>query len=105
MGEAMTANAQCSVGGLVQHKLNNYDGVVVDVDRRLMFSDELYESVARSSPPKDQPWYRVPVHDATRETSTAERGLEPDTGGAPVRHPLIAICFSSFRNRHYLTAG
>ena len=68
-----------------------------------MLSDEWYETVARSRPPKDQPWYRVLVHDANHETYVAERNLEADTSGAPVRHPLIDYCFHSFNDGHYLT--
>jgi len=85
----MTAHAQFSIGDLVQHKLFDYRGVVFDVDPRLMLSEEWYEAVARSRPPKDQPWYRVLVHDAIHETYVAERNLERDTSGAPVRHPSI----------------
>ena len=105
MGEAMTANAHFSIGDLVHHKLFDYRGVIVDVDPRLMLSDEWYEAVARSRPPKDQPWYRVLVHDAAHETYVAERNLEPDSSGAPVRHPLVESCFHSFSDGRYLTAG
>ena len=105
MEETMTASAQFSIGDLVHHKLFDYRGVIVDVDSRLMLSDEWYEAVAHSRPPKDQPWYRVLVHDSTSETYVAERNLEPDTSGAPVRHPLIKTCFGSFSDGHYVTAG
>jgi len=101
----MTTNTHFSIGDLVHHKLFDYRGVIVDVDPRLMLSDEWYNTVARSRPPKDQPWYRVLVHDATHETYVAERHLEPDTGGAPVRHPLVDTYFRDFRDGHYLTAG
>jgi len=101
----MTAHAQFSIGDLVRHKLFDYRGVVFDVDPRLMLSEEWYEAVARSRPPKDQPWYRVLVHDAIHETYVAERNLERDTSGAPVRHPLINTCFHHFSDGHYRTAG
>ena len=100
----MTATAQFSVGDLIHHKLFDYRGVIVDVDSRLMLSDEWYETVAHSQPPKDKPWYRVLVHDAMHETYVAERNLEADASGEPVRHPLIESCFHSFTNGHYLTA-
>ena len=100
----MTAHAQFSIGDLVYHKLFDYRGVVVDVDPRLMLSEEWYEAVARSRPPKDQPWYRVLVHDAIHETYVAERNLERDTSGEPVRHPLIETCFHGFSDGHYWTA-
>ncbi len=101
----MTTNAHFSIGELVHHKLFDYRGVVIDVDSRLMLSDEWYEAVARSRPPKDKPWYRVLVHDSVNETYVAERNLETDTSGVPIRHPLIDTCFHSFSDGHYLTAG
>ena len=101
----MATNAHFSIGDLVHHKLFDYRGVVVDVDPRLMLSDEWYEAVARSRPPKDQPWYRVLVHDATHETYVAERNLEPDTSNAPVRHPLVDTFFRNFSDGRYSTAG
>ncbi len=101
----MSAHAHFSIGDLVHHKLFDYRGVIVDVDPRLMLSDEWYETVARTRPPKDQPWYRVLVHDANHETYVAERNLEADPSGAPVRHPLIETCFRSFTDGHYLTTG
>ena len=101
----MAAQAQFSIGDLVHHKLFDYRGVIVDVDSRLMLSDEWYETVARSRPPKDQPWYRVLVHDATHETYVAERNLERDTSGAPIRHPLIGTCFRNFSDGHYSATG
>jgi heat shock protein HspQ len=101
----MAASAQFSVGDLVHHRLFDYRGVIIDVDPRLMLSDQWYDTVARSRPPKDQPWYRVLVHDANLETYVAERNLEADTSGAPIRHPMIETCFQSFSDGHYLTAG
>jgi heat shock protein HspQ len=101
----MTDKAIFSVGELVHHKLFDYRGVVVDVDPRMMLSDEWYEIVARSRPPRDKPWYRVLVHDATHETYVAERNLEPDGSNEPIRHPLVDTFFSKFVDGRYLTAG
>jgi len=100
---AITAKAHFSVGDLVNHKLFSYRGVIFDVDPCFMLSDEWYETVARSRPPKNRPWYRVLVHDSTHETYVAERNLTADTSGEPVRNPLINTCFSSFHDGHYLT--
>jgi heat shock protein HspQ len=103
--EAISSKAKFSVGDLVHHKLFDYRGVIVDVDPYLMLSDEWYETVARSRPPKDQPWYRVLVHNAVHETYVAERNLEPDPSGEPVCHPLIETSFSEFSDGHYSSPG
>ena len=73
-----TRHASLSVGQVVQHKLFGYRGVIVDVDPTFESSDEWYEVVALSRPPKDRPWYHVLVHNATHRTYVAERNLEPD---------------------------
>ena len=100
----MAANARFSPGDLVHHKLFDYRGVIVDVDPQMMLSDEWYETVARSRPPKDQPWYRVLVHNSANETYVAERNLEQDASDAPVHHPMLDSYFSAFNNGRYVSA-
>ena len=41
-----------SVGEVVQHRLFHYRGVVVDVDPSFQLSDDWYEQMARSRPPR-----------------------------------------------------
>lgn len=100
----MNFTARFSVGDLVHHRLFDYRGVVVDVDPQFMLSEEWYETVAVSRPPKDQPWYRVLVHNATHDTYVAERNLEPDPSGEPVFHPLVDVQFTAFRGGKYVSA-
>jgi len=100
----MSETAHFSVGDLVQHKLFDYRGVVVDVDPRFMLTDEWYENVAKSRPPKDKPWYHVLVHNATHNTYVAERNLEADTSIEPIQHPLIASKFNDFKDGRYITS-
>lgn len=97
-----TAQARFRVGQLVNHKLFGYRGVVVDVDATFQGDDEWYEAVARTRPPKDRPWYRVLVHDAEHMTYVAERNLEPDISGEPVRHPALSEVLGDFRDGRYL---
>jgi len=52
-------------------------------------TDEWYETVAKSRPPKDRPWYHVLVDGSTHTTYVAERHLEPDDVLASVEHPLV----------------
>ena len=89
------------VGQVVHHHRFDYRGVVYDVDATFQGTDEWYEHVARSRPPKDQPWYHVLVHLAGHTTYVAEQHLEPDTDGGPVAHPLLADAFGTFRNGRY----
>ena len=93
------------VGQLVHHQLFDYRGVIFDVDEVFQGSDEWYEQVARSRPPRDEPWYRVLVHGHGRETYVAERHLEVDTVGEPIEHPLIGRIFSAFKDGYYELPG
>ena len=101
--ETKTAQAKFSVGDLVHHRLFNYRGVIVDVDPVFMLSDEWYEQVARSRPPKDQPWYRVLVHNSNDETYVAERNLTHDPSIEPIVHPLLDDFFTAFDDGRYVT--
>jgi len=89
-------------GQTVQHQLFDYRGVIVRVDRTFKGTDEWYEAVARSRPPRDKPWYHVLVHGSTAETYVAERNLELDTSKDPIAHPLVDHYFSGYRNGVYL---
>lgn len=88
--------ARFSVGDIVHHRLFDYRGLIYDVDPVFMLSDEWYEQMAKSRPPRDEPWYRVLVHNAMHETYVAERNLEQDPDrdlGDPVSHPLVDTLF------------
>ena len=98
----MSGSARFGIGELVHHRLFGYRGVVFDADAEFSGSDEWYEQVARSRPPKDAPWYHVLVHDADHTTYVAERNLEPDDSGEPVRHPLVDLVFEGFADGEYL---
>ena len=104
MQTAITMNrARFNIGQCVEHRLFNYRGVIVDVDPQFLGSDEWYEQVAQTRPPKDRPWYHVLVHDAGRETYVAERNLQADKSCEPVNHPLLARFFTRFEQGQYHT--
>jgi heat shock protein HspQ len=96
-----TVKAKFNVGQIVQHKLFNYRGVIVDVDPVFQNSEEWYEQVALSRPPKNRPWYRVLVHNAVHETYVAEKNLSEDNSLEAVSHPLLDVYFDSFENGRY----
>jgi len=98
-----TARAEFSVGQVVHHKRFDYRGVIVDVDPIFQGTEEWYQQVALSRPPKDRPWYHVLVHASENQTYVAERHLEPDDSGEPVRHPDVSSFFSEYRDGVYLT--
>ena len=93
--------ARFFVGQRIHHRLFDYRGVIIDVDAEFEGDDAWYEQVARSRPPKDQPWYRVLVHGSEQATYVAERNLEPDLSDRPIDHPLVRTFFDGFRDGVY----
>ena len=97
----MERTAGFFVGQIVHHKRFGYRGVVFDVDATFLGTDEWYEVVARSRPPKDMPWYHVLVDGAEHTTYVAERHLEADEHGRPITHPLVARLCGEFHEGRY----
>ncbi len=95
--------AKYSIGDLIHHKLFDYRGVIVDIDPDFQLTDEWYEMVARSRPPKNEPWYHVLVHEATNSTYVAEQNLEPDPSGKTINHPMVEKFFTELRNGRYIS--
>ena len=89
------------LGQVVRHRLFNYRGVIFDVDPVFSGSEDWYQQVARSRPPKDQPWYHVLVSEADHTTYVAERNLDADPSGLPVEHPELEQFFSGFDSGRY----
>ena len=73
-----SAKAKYCIGQLIQHKLFDYRGIILGVDLEFNSTDEWYEMVAKSRPPKNEPWYHVLVHQKGHQTYVAEQNLQPD---------------------------
>ena len=99
------SRAKFAIGDLIHHRLFEYRGVIVDVDPQFQSTDEWYEAVAKSRPPKDRPWYHVLVHDAMHTTYVAEKNLEHAESTAPINHPMLRGFFSRFENGRYVRDG
>lgn len=88
-------------GQLVQHRKFGYRGVIADVDPEFAGTEQWYEMMARSRPPKDQPWYHVLVDGASHTTYVAERHLEPDASNRQIEHPALGRFFDRFEGNRY----
>lgn len=97
-----SSEARFAVGDLIQHRLFDYRGVVVDVDPVFMGTDEWYEQVARSRPPRNRPWYHVLPDGTAHSTYVAERNLDPDPSGEPIQHPALQRFFAAFEAGRYV---
>ncbi|MBS28956.1 MAG: DNA-binding protein [Alphaproteobacteria bacterium] len=90
------------IGQIVRHQLFGYRGAVFNVDPVFQGTEDWYESVARSRPPKDAPWYHVMVHDASHTTYVAERNLVADPEPGQIAHPLLGEFFTLFDGTRYI---
>ena len=88
-------------GQLVVHTRFAYRGAVHAVDPVFSASEDWYEQVARSRPPKDAPWYHVLVDGSDHTTYVAERHLQADTDLAQIEHPLLGRFFQAFDGERY----
>ncbi len=105
MGEVIPiTRVKFSVGNIIHHRLFDYRGVIVDVDRQFEGSEAWYESVARSRPPRDKPWYHVLVDGSDHMTYVAERNLESAEVLEPINHPLLDQFFTHFEQGKYRRA-
>jgi len=95
------SNAKFSIGEIVHHKRFNYRGVIFNVDDSMQLSDEWYEQVAKSRPPKDKPWYHVMVDNQLHTTYVAEQNLESENNHSPITHPFIDEYFAELKDGHY----
>ncbi|MDX2316280.1 MAG: heat shock protein HspQ [Gammaproteobacteria bacterium] len=94
--------AKFSPGQIIHHRRFDYRGVIVDVDPEFQGSEEWYAQMAQSRPPKDEPWYRVLVHDNPIETYVAEQNLEADHSGQAINHPYVQQFFSELQDGKYI---
>ena len=98
------SSARFDIGDIIHHRRFDYRGVIIDIDARFSLSDEWYQTVARSRPPKDQPWYHVLVDGGSNTTYVAERHLQADASAAPIEHPLVAEIFNGLVDGRYVGA-
>ena len=73
-----TTKAKYCVGQMIHHKLFDYYGLILSVDHEFCLSEEWYQTMARSSPPKNKPWYHVQVHGGGGLRYVSESNLETD---------------------------
>lgn len=98
----MQQDAKFQIGQLINHLKAGYRGVIYDIDPVYAGTEEWYSIMAKSLPPKDNPWYHVLVDGRDYTTYVAERHLAPDNSGVPVVHPLIQSLFSGFADGRYI---
>jgi heat shock protein HspQ len=96
-------SSQYYVGQLVEHLKFGYRGVIVSVDAEFSLSDEWYDQVARSRPPKDHPWYHVLVDRGDHATYVAERHLAASASSRQIEHPALGEFFGRFDGERYLS--
>ena len=97
----MSNKAKFKIGQIIHHRLFDYSVVVFDIDPMFQGSEELYNQVARSRPPKNEPWYHVLVHAAEHSTYVAEQNLDLEEQPKAIQHQLINSLFAKFDGLQY----
>jgi len=97
----MSDQAKFSIGQIIQHKLFGYRGVIFEIDPVFMLSDEWYQQVAKSRPPRDEPWYHVMVDNAVHTTYAAQQNLDITEDLQPIDHPDIDELLGDYDNGRY----
>ena len=93
---------QFYVGQIIKHVKVGYRGVIFEVDAEFSLSEDWYEQVARSRPPKEQPWYHVMVDGGTHTTYVAQRHLTASDDLSQIDHPALGQVFGHFDGSRYL---
>ncbi len=99
------AVAMFGMGQVVVHKQLNCRGVVIDIDPVFLGSDRWYANFARTSPPKDQPWYKMLVNNVLDEIYVPEQDLLADISDEQINHPLLGAYFDEFNNGLYINTS
>ena len=97
----MSEFAKFTIGQLIQHRLFAYRGVIYEVDPVFMLSEQWYQQMARSCPPREEPWYHVLVDNAIHTTYVAQQNLIAALDSEPVKHPGVDQLFERFENGFY----
>ena len=97
--------AKFSIGQIIHHQKFNYRGVIFDVDPIFSLTNEWYEEIAKSKPPKDSPWYQVLKDNSEQTTYVAEQNLTNTKSILPINHPLINYYFDNFSDGKYFSAN
>jgi len=97
----MATQAKFSFGQIIQHQLFGYRGVIFEIDPVFMLTEEWYQQVAKSRPPKDEPWYHVMVDNAEHISYVAQQNLDSTEDLQPIDHPLINELLGSYDNGRY----
>ena len=99
------AVARFGMGQVVVHSQLEYRGVVVDIDPVFFGSDKWYAEIASTSPPKNQPWYKVLINNVLDETYVPEQYLRADNSDEQINHPLLGAYFDEFNNGQYINTS
>lgn len=97
----ISISAKFNIGQIIEHNKFGYRGVIFEVDPVFSLTEEWYEQVAKSRPPKDKPWYHVLVDNAYNITYVAENNLNPSTNTNDINHPKINEIFSGRIDNSY----
>ena len=98
----MSIRGNFHLGQVVQHRLYGYRGVIIDVDPEFQLSEDWYNQVAKSRPPRHKPWFRILVHNTAYETYEAQENLVAEDEPDKINHPYLRQHFCGYAKGRYV---
>ena len=98
----MDVRGNFHLGQVVHHRRYGYRGVIIDVDPEFKLSNDWYDEVAKSRPPRNKPWFRILVHNTSYEAYEAEENLEAELEPSKINHPDLRQHFSGYQKGRYV---
>ena len=92
----MLGETRFSIGQIVDHRRFEYRGLIVQVDDEFRGTEEWYQQMAKSQPPRDRPWYHVLVDQSGRQTYVAEGNLQLSGDISFIEHPAVPFFFEAY---------
>ncbi|PAJ74322.1 DNA-binding protein [Pseudoalteromonas sp. NBT06-2] len=89
------------IGQIINHIRFNYRGVIVEIDPIFSNSNQWYEQMAVTQPPKNKPWYNVLVDQSSDITYVAQRNLISSENMSQIEHPLLGRYFNKYDGKRY----
>lgn len=89
------------IGQIINHRLLNYRGVIIDVDFNFVGNERWYRKLTLNKPNKQQAWYHILVDNTTQRIYAPEEQLVASTVTSAITHPLLSLYFSSQVNGIY----
>ncbi len=100
----VTKDALFSIGQIVQHRLFDFRGVIIDVDPEFNNTEEWWLAIPEAiRPAKEQPYYHLLAEnqESSYEAYVSQQNLLADESEEPITHPDVDELFGHLSQGKY----